>query len=163
MIRDCNLSDAESICKLYNYYIKNTTITFEETPLTPGDIKERIKIVTQKYPWLVYEDNEKVIGYAYAGEFKSRCAYRFTVESSVYLDNSKHKKGIGTELYTELIKQLKQQKIHSAIGVISIPNETSIKLHEKIGFTKIGTLKEVGYKFNKWIDVEYWQLKLSDD
>jgi len=158
MIRNCTFNDAKTICKIYNYYIKNTTITFEETALTPGDIEERIKVVTQKYPWLVYENNGKVIGYAYVGEFKSRCAYRFTAESSVYVDHSCQKQGIGFALYTELINRLKQQRIHSIIGVIAIQNDPSIRLHKKLGFEKVGVLKEVGYKFGRWVDVEYWQL-----
>ncbi|MEI6057269.1 MAG: N-acetyltransferase family protein, partial [Lentisphaerota bacterium] len=99
MIRNCLISDAQAICDIYNHYIQNTVITFEESPLVTKDIAERIKTVTEKYPWLVYDINGEIMGYAYAGEFKSRCAYRYTLETSVYLSSEHTSKGIGTELY----------------------------------------------------------------
>lgn len=160
LIRNCTINDAQAICYIYNYYITNTVITFEESPLTPKDMAERIKTVTEKYPWLVYEDNGEVLGYAYAGEFKSRCAYRYTLETSVYLSHKHFSKGIGAELYGRLIEECRRIGIHCLVGGIAIPNDSSISLHKKLGFKLIGRLNEVGYKFNKWIDVEYWQLML---
>ena len=161
MIRNCLLQDAQAICRIYNHYIENTVITFEEEAVAPSDIAERIRIIQAKgHPYLVYEEDFKVIGYAYAGEFKSRCAYRFTLETSLYLSHVHLSKGVGTKLYAELIERCRMMKIHSLIGVIAVPNESSIAIHEKFGFKKAGFLSEVGYKFNKWIDVEYWQLML---
>ncbi len=161
MIRNCCISDAEAICDIYNYYVANTTITFEESPLLPSDIEERIKMLQSKnYPWLVYEVNSQVIGYAYAGEFKSRCAYRYTLEASLYLSHKHISKGIGTQLYKKLIDECRQLGIHALIGGVAVPNKPSTALHKKFGFQKVAHFPEVGYKFAKWIDVEYWQLLL---
>lgn len=161
MIRKCTQADAQAICEIYNYYIENTAITFEEALLAPNDIAHRIKKLTEKHPWLVYEVNGEILGYTYAGEFKSRCAYRYTLETSVYLSYKHLSKGIGAELYSKLIEESRRIGIHSLIGVIAIPNEPSISLHKKLGFKFAGRLSEAGYKFNNWIDIEYWQLIIS--
>lgn len=158
MVRNVEMSDAEEISNIYNYYIKNTVITFEETPLAKEDMAERIKTNSALYPWIVYEENNEILGYAYATAWKSRSAYRYTVESTVYLRHDQHGKGLGTQLYKSLINQLKKQKFHAVIGGIALPNDLSIALHEKLGFEKIAQFKEVGYKFEKWIDVGYWEL-----
>lgn len=161
MIRNCLLQDAQAICNIYNYYIENTVITFEEGTIVPSIMEERIKALQSKgHPWIVYEENSQVIGYAYAGEFKSRCAYRFTLETSLYLSHKHLEKGIGSKLYSALIDKCRLMGIHSLVGIIAVPNEPSISIHEKFSFKKAGFLSEVGYKFNKWINVEYWQLML---
>jgi L-amino acid N-acyltransferase YncA len=165
MIRDVRLSDAAAICSIYNEYVKNTIITFEEEPVPVEEMKNRIKDVTQNYPWIVYvepdnQNREKVIGYAYASRWKARSAYRKTVECTFYLEKSFTEKGIGSQLSVELVKRLKEKSIHSIIYGIALPNDASVALSEKFGFSKIGHFKEVGYKFNKWIDVGYWELIL---
>lgn len=157
MIRNAKPEDAEAICDIYNYYVINTIVTFEEDAVLPEEMKNRINTVMEKYPWLVYEYEGKIIGYAYCGEWKSRCAYRYSVESSVYLNSQYSGQGIGSKLYQALFDALKDSKIHGIIGGISLPNPESIALHEKFGFEKIGQFKEVGYKFDKWIDVGYWE------
>lgn len=161
MIRNAKPEDAQAICDIYNYYVLNTIVTFEEDVVLADDMAERIKKVSEKYTWLVYEQNGEIIGYAYAGEWKSRCSYRFSVESSVYLKNGFSGQGIGSKLYEALLKKLEKTDIHAVIGGISLPNEGSIALHEKFGFEKIARFKEVGYKFNKWIDVGYWEKIIS--
>jgi phosphinothricin acetyltransferase len=160
MIRQVKLSDAKDICNIYNKYIKESTITFEENPVTLGEMIERIKNVTKDYPWLVYEENRKVVGYTYASKWKERSAYRHTVETGIYIDSEYIGKSIGTQLKRELLKLLKQKSIHSVICGIALPNPASIALCEKFGFIKIGQFKEVGYKFKNWIDVGYWELIL---
>jgi L-amino acid N-acyltransferase YncA len=160
MIRDVSLSDAEEICDIYNEYIKNTIITFEEEPVSVEEMKKRIKEVIRNYPWIVYEENGKVVGYAYAARWKVRSAYKHTVECTFYLEQNYTGKGIGSKLSEELIKSLKEKSIHSVIYGIALPNDASIALSEKFGFTKIGHFKEVGYKFDRWIDVGYWELLL---
>ncbi len=100
-------------------------------------------------------------GYAYASEWKSRCAYRYSVETTVYLHPDARGKGIGTLLYQELIRKLSKLELHAAIGGIALPNDASVALHEKIGFKKAAHFKQVGYKFNKWVDVGYWELILK--
>jgi len=158
MIRRVRHRDYEAIREIYNYYILNSISTFELEPVSIDEVTKRISLVTQKYPWIVYEENNTIIGYAYANDWKTRKAYRYTVESTVYLKNGNSGKGIGSALYTFLLKELKQIGIHAVIGGISLPNDASISLHEKLGFKKIARFKEVGYKFNKWIDVGYWEL-----
>lgn len=159
MIRNCTTADAAAIAEIYNYYIENTIITFEEEPLDSLAIIQRLeKIHAGGLPWLVYEENSVVVGYAYAGEFRSRCAYRHTLESSVYLRHGLGGRGIGEKLYRELIQRLKTTGCHSLIAVVAAPNPASSKLHTRLGFNYTGTLSDAGYKFNRWIDTEYWQL-----
>ncbi len=161
MIRDVDLKDAKAIADIYNYYIDNTIVTFEENTVCEEEMIERIKSHNPDLPWIVYEENKQIYGYAYVSEWKSRSAYKYSVESSVYLNHTKLGKGIGAKLYKKLLSQIKKKNIHIIIAVISLPNEASVKLHEKLGFQKVGQFKEVGYKFEKWIDVEYWQLKIN--
>lgn len=162
MIRKVDLRDADQIADIYNHYVRNTIITFEEAELSSETMERRITTVTQKYPWLVFEENGEILGYAYASEWRSRSAYRFTAETAIYLKPNISAKGIGTRLYQQLLQQLKNDGFHVLMGVISLPNEASIKLHEKLGFTKVAHFPEVGYKFNKWVDVGYWQLTLAN-
>lgn len=161
MIRNVQLSDAKRIAEIYNPYIKDTIITFEEELVTEEDIAERIKYVTKKnFPYIVYEENGNVVGYAYLSNWRSRSAYDITLETSVYIDEKAQAKGLGTILYEELINKAREINIHSLIGVISLPNPISQKLHEKFNFELVGNFKESGLKFNKLIDVEFWQLIL---
>jgi len=160
MIRNAIPEDSKEICNIYNHYISNTIITFEEEPVTVKEMQRRIMEITKKLPWIVYTENDTILGYAYASEWKSRCAYKNSVESTVYVRTEKEGKGIGTLLYRELIKKLSELKFHAVIGGIALPNNSSIALHEKLRFEKVAHFKEVGNKFNKWIDVGYWELIL---
>ena len=161
MLRQVQISDAAQIAKIYNYYIENTKITFEEELLSQEVMKNRILDITENYPWIVFVDKETVIGYAYASRWKSRKAYDYSVEISVYVDNSYRGKGIGVTLYQKLIEELKKIKINSVIGGIALPNSASVRLHEKLGFEKVAEFPAVGYKFGEWLDVGYWQLNLA--
>lgn len=160
MIRYVSRNDARQICEIYNYYVLNTIVTFEETPVSEEEMKARIGQTSAKLPWIVFEKEDDIIGYAYASEWKSRCAYKHSLETTVYLKYGKEGHGIGSLLYKELIDRLKALDFHAAIGGISLPNDASVSLHEKFGFEKIGQFKEVGFKFEKWIDVGYWELIL---
>ncbi|MCC6721661.1 MAG: N-acetyltransferase [Bacteroidia bacterium] len=157
MLRKVEIKDAQSICDIYNYYVKNTIVTFEEDEVSIEDMQNRIINIGGKYPWLVFEKNNEILGYAYAGEWKSRCAYRYSAEISVYIKNGFIGNKTGSLLYSALIDSLSKSDIHSLIAGISLPNEISIAIHEKFGFEKIGQFKEVGFKFNTWIDVGYWE------
>jgi len=161
MIRPVNIEDAREIAEIYNYYILNSCVTFEEIPVSIEEMSGRIQATHSKFPWLVYEKDKEIIGYAYAIEWKLRSAYKHTAEISVYLKNETTKNGIGSLLYKELISQLTEMHIHAVIGGISLPNSISVALHEKFGFEKVAQFKEVGYKFKKWIDVGYWELLIS--
>jgi L-amino acid N-acyltransferase YncA len=160
MIRQVKESDADVMCCIYNKYIAGTRITFEETPLQADEMVSRIKNITRNYPWLVYEENGKVIGYTYASKWKERSAYRYSVETGIYIDSDYVGKGIGTILKGELLKALREKSIHSVICGIALPNQASIALCEKYGFKKIAHFKEVGYKLGEWVDVGYWELLL---
>jgi len=156
MIREAINSDADAIAEIYNYYIVNTNITFELEPVSALEISDRISHYKTIGPYLVYEDNNTILGYAYVSKFRERKAYDNSVESTIYLRNGVGGHGIGFKLYSTLLQQI-ESKYHVVIGVIALPNDASVKLHEKCGFKKVGHLTEVGYKFNKWIDVGYWQ------
>lgn len=160
MIRNVRNSDIPFITAIYNYYIKNTIITFEEEEIDEIETGKRIEEVRNAYPWIVYEENKKPVGYAYASKWRERSAYRFSAESTVYLNKDYSGKGIGSMLLIELIEKSKTKNIHSLIGGIALPNKASIKLHEKFDFKKCAHFKEVGYKFGKWIDVGYWERKI---
>jgi L-amino acid N-acyltransferase YncA len=162
MIHAATESDAQAIADIYNYYIANTVVTFEELPVSQNDILERMaKITGAKLPWLVAEDGGVVIGYAYAGKWNVRSAYRHTVESTVYVSNSSLSNGWGTRLYQALFDTLRQKSIHVVIGGITLPNPASIALHEKFGMKQVAHFKEVGYKFGQWLDAGYWQTELK--
>lgn len=161
MIRNIELTDAKTITDIYNYYVENSVITFDEVLVDTNFFKDKIKSIQQSYPFLVYEVDAKVVGYAYLGSWKNRCAYKKTVEISVYIRPENTQKGIGTKFYTTLLNWLKENDFHTVIGGIALPNEKSVALHEKFGFKKVAHYKEIGYKFNKWIDVGYWQLILN--
>lgn len=161
MIRDVHIEDAHDIAAIYNYYIKNTTITFEELEIDAEEISNRIKSVTENFPWIVYEVDGRVVGYAYVSPFKSRSAYKNSVESSIYIDHEFRGRGVGTLLYKEIIRMCVFRNYHTILGITTYPNDKSVLLHQKFGFEKVAHYKEVGYKFNTWIDVAVWQLLLS--
>ncbi|MDZ4713267.1 MAG: GNAT family N-acetyltransferase [bacterium] len=157
MIREVNINDAKAIVKIYNHYIKSSIATFEEEVISEEEIKNRITKVSKDYPWIVYEENGIVSGYAYATRWKDRNAYRFTAEIAVYVENGNEGKGIGTELLKNLIELSNKKGLNKLMAGIAIPNEASIALHERFGFEKCAHFKQSGYKFGKWIDVGYWE------
>ena len=111
-------------------------------------------------PWLIAERDARVVGYAYAARWHSRSAYRFSAEITVYVDASQTRTGVGSRLYDQLFPILRARGIHAVVAGISLPNESSVVLHERFGLTKVAHFKEVGFKFNRWIDVGYWQRTL---
>jgi L-amino acid N-acyltransferase YncA len=158
MIRKAVTTDSESISKIYNHYIESSVITFEEILLSASEIAARIeKTNALKLPWLVAEENHELIGYAYAAPWRERTAYRFSVEVTVYLAEQITAKGWGSKLYESLFCELRSLPIHSAIAGITLPNPASVALHEKFGMEKVAHFHEVGYKFDRWLDVGYWQ------
>jgi phosphinothricin acetyltransferase len=160
MIRPVELSDCKAIADIYNYYIETTAITFEEIPMTVPEMQNRVNGIRELFPYLVYEESGEILGYAYVDAFHSRSAYRFTLEDSIYLRNGCQGKGMGRALLDELLKEVKKRGAHSIMAKITLPNEKSINLHEAFGFKNVGILKEVGRKFDKWLDVGYWELIL---
>jgi len=162
-IRPATPEDAAAICAVYNPYIAATTISFEEQPVTPADMAQRIADVhAAGLPWLVAISGERLLGYAYATKWRARPAYRSSVESSVYLDREAGGQGLGSRLYHALLDELRMREVHMVIGGIAQPNERSVALHEKMGFRKVAHFSEVGRKFGRWVDVGYWELRLQD-
>ena len=157
MIRSVRRSDAKDIVDIYNYYILNTNITFEEEKLTIKDMEDRISEKTKNHPWIVYEEEDKVIGYAYLSQWRNKSAYRFSNESSIYVHVNHKGKRLGIKLYEELLNLSKEYNIHTIVAGITIPNDASIRIHEKLGFEKIAEFKEIGFKNDTWLNVGYWQ------
>jgi L-amino acid N-acyltransferase YncA len=160
MMRACATTDAAAVAEIYNHYVRETVVTFEETAVSVAEMARRIEDIGARFPWLVWEDGGSVVGYAYASEWKSRSAYRFSVESTIYLAAGRRGGGIGTKLYGALLAELKARALHTAIGVIALPNPASVALHEKLRFTKVAQFVEIGRKFDRWVDVGCWQLFL---
>lgn len=162
-IRYVNSQDIEAITNIYNDFVVNSTATFEEKPVTTEEMSQRVgKIQSYSLPWIVMVEGEKVLGYAYAGLWNNRSAYRNTTEASVYVSPNALGKGIGKALYSHLISILAKRRIRNVLGVVSLPNDASIALHQSLGFQKVGEFKKVGLKFGELIDVSYWQLELTD-
>lgn len=162
LIRDAVAADARPIVAIYNHFILNTAVSFEEQAITEAEMAQRIADVQSHHlPWIVLELDGTVAGYAYATKWRARNAYRFSVESSIYLAPDFAGRGLGTAVYSELLLRLAAKGYHLVIGGIALPNAASISLHEKLGFEKVAQFREVGFKFNRWLDVEYWQRKLE--
>jgi phosphinothricin acetyltransferase len=150
-------ADAEAVCAIYNQYVTNTIVTFEEQPVAVAEMQSRIAAVLEKLPWLVLEHDGDIAGYAYASPWKARIGYRFAVESSVYLAPAHVGCGFGSTLYQNLLDDLRARNIHCVIGGAALPNAASVALHEKLGFRQVAHFRENGFKFDRWIDVAYWQ------
>ncbi|PXX41459.1 arsinothricin resistance N-acetyltransferase ArsN1 family B [Undibacterium pigrum] len=161
MIRTATPADAAAIASIYNHYVARTTISFEENPVSEQEMKQRIENVSASLPWYVEEQDGEILGYAYATPWRVRSAYRFSVESTVYVAASHAGKGIGKRLYQTLIADLRQRGIHVVLGGIAQPNVASVALHESLGFEKVAHFKDVGRKFEQWVDVGYWELRLD--
>jgi L-amino acid N-acyltransferase YncA len=159
-IRKVNLSDARRIMEIYNHYIVSTVLTFETEALTEDQVRGRIQKYADNYPWYIAELDGKVIGYAYASEFVDRPAYKFTSEVTIFIDKNYTKGGCGKTLLGQLIEEMKISGFNALISIIAMPNPASVKLHKLFGFENVGRLKKVGYKIDRWIDVEYWELIL---
>jgi L-amino acid N-acyltransferase YncA len=166
-IRPVEISDAAQIKEIYNHYIKTSPATFETEPIGTAEMEKRIREKLEgNYPFLVAAEvtaeNEEITGYAYAAQFKPRAAYRHTVEISVYIKDGFNSKGIATLLYERLFHEISRLGFHAVIAGISLPNEPSVKLHEKFGMKQVAQFKEVGFKFGKWVDTGYWEIVIND-
>lgn len=156
-IRIAAAEDAPVIAAIYAPYVLETAISFEETPPLAGEMSQRITSALQSYPFLVFESEGEVVGYAYGGPHGGRPAYRWSANVSVYTASDAHRRGIGRALYTTLLDLLDRQGFHSIFAGIAHPNDKSVGLHEAMGFTRIGVYDEVGFKFGRWHDVGYWR------
>ena len=161
MIRSAEEGDADALAEIYNHYVTSTVVTFEEEAVAAEDMAQRLRdVCARDLPYLVLAEEDAIVGYAYAGPWKTRSAYRHTVESSVYLRADRTGEGLGGQLYRALILACTERSLHCMIGGIALPNDASVRLHESLGFRHIGRFEEVGKKLGRWIDVGYWQLVL---
>jgi L-amino acid N-acyltransferase YncA len=159
-IRLASPEDAPAVLAIYAPYC-STPISFELEPPTLAEMEARIRDVLLKYPWLLAVDGEQILGYAYAHACRDRPAYRWSVETSVYVVLGTHQKGIGSALYTQLLAMLKAQGFVSAMAGATLPNEASVRLHKKFGFEEVGVWKSIGYKCHAWHDVAFFELELN--
>jgi L-amino acid N-acyltransferase YncA len=160
-VRPALPEDAEALARIYNYYIGNTVITFEEEVVTAHAMATRVaEVQSVPLPWLVAEVDSAVVGYAYASKWKTRSAYRHSVETTIYLEQGREGGGVGMALYSQLLSELRSLGMHVAIGGAALPNAASVALHEKLGFEHVATFRQVGFKHDRWVDVAYWQLVL---
>jgi phosphinothricin acetyltransferase len=159
-IRLASANDCGAIAAIYNYYVLESTISFEEEAVSVEEMTARFGETSAALPWLVAVDGVRILGYAYASKWKGRCAYRYSAEATVYLEKGSSGQGLGTRLYTALFDILRAQGLHTVIGGIALPNPASVALHEKMGLKKAAHFSEVGFKFGRWIDVGYWQAPL---
>ena len=160
-VRSASAADSVAIASIYNHFVRNTVVTFEEVPVSADVMAQRIATIqTDSLPWLVAMVDGAVAGYACAQRWKARSAYRFAVETTIYLESGREGGGIGTKLYSALLSFLREQGMHVAIGGAALPNDASIALHQKLGFERVATFRQVGFKHGRWVDVAYWQLLL---
>ncbi|MBN8808486.1 MAG: N-acetyltransferase [Sphingomonas sp.] len=165
-LRPARPDDAAAIAAIYAPYVLTGTVSFETEAPDARAIRTRMAASGGLYPWLVATNGEAegdgVLAYAYATQFRERPAYRWVVETSVYVSGAAQGQGVGRLLYQSLVKTLRAQGFVHAVGVIALPNDHSIQLHEATGFRRAGVLREMGYKQGRWVDVGFWQRELTD-
>ena len=154
--------DAPAVRRIYAPFVEGTAVSFEEVPPTVAEMRDRIASNHPDYPWLVAEDDAGVLGYASAGPFASRPAYRWAVECSVYVVPDAHRRGVARSLYAALFDLLDRQSYRTAHARVTLPNAASTGFHESAGFTPVGTFERAGYKHGTWHDVQWWQRDLGD-
>jgi phosphinothricin acetyltransferase len=161
-IRLATASDAEQIAAIYAPFVLNTPTSFEMEPPSADEMAARIVSTLERYPWLVCSNGE-VMGYAYASAFRSRTAYQWSVDTTVYTHDRFRRVGVGRALYTSLLAALRIQGFCSACAGIALPNPGSEGLHRAMGFEQVALYRRIGYKLGRWHDVGWWQLSLRSD
>jgi L-amino acid N-acyltransferase YncA len=160
-VRPATDSDAAQIAGIYAPYVRDTAISFEVVPPDRDEMHARIKTLTAMYPWLVCADGAAVLGYAYASRHRERAAYQWSADVSVYVRADAHRRGIGRALYAALLRIVAAQGFYNAYAGITLPNPSSVGLHESMGFQPVGIYRAVGHKLGVWHDVGWWELGLQ--
>jgi phosphinothricin acetyltransferase len=155
--------DAAACAAIYAPHVEASATSFEAEPPTAVELAERIKRTSATHPWLVAESDDGVVGFAYACEHRTRAAYRWAVDVSIYLAETSRGQGLGRALYEELFDRLRAQRFRVACAGVTLPNEASVRLHEGLGFSPVGVYRRIGWKVGAWHDVGWWQLDLSPD
>jgi len=159
-LRGAREEDAEAICAIYNPFVLESWVSFEEAAVEPDEMRRRMRAYGETHPWLVMEAAGVIQAYAYAVPWRARPAYRHSVECSVYVAPGARRRGYGQRLYEALFARLREAGMHSVIAGIAQPNEASVALHEAMGMRKVAHFAQVGRKFGRWVDVGYWQREL---
>lgn len=162
-IRDARAADAASLLSIYRPFVTDTTVSFEEEPPDVAEFERRIASAQSKWAWLVAERDGEILGYAYGSSYRPRAAYRFSVETSAYVDARHRGQGIGRALYERLFDVLGGKGYCTAYAGIALPNDASIALHKAVGFTAIGVFRRAGFKFGAWRDVSWWERTIRDE
>ena len=156
-IRQASVADATDIHRIYAPIVSETAISFEEVPPTIEEMEKRIALTLPNYPYFVAVMDGKVCGYVYASRHAARAAYRYSVNTAVYIAPEARRTGVGRALYSSLLPELTRRGFHAAFAGIALPNLASVALHESLGFERLGVYREVGFKFGRWHDVSWWQ------
>lgn len=161
MLRAAIVADSAAIAAIYAPYVTDSIVSFETEPPAPAEIAARMEAAGGFYPWIVADESDRIAGYAYASAFRPRAAYRYAVETTVYMAKDATGRGIGMRLYRSLLDTLIAQGFAQAIGAISLPNPASVALHERLGFEPAGMYRDIGWKMGGWHSVGLWQRALA--
>ena len=161
-IRTARPEDAPGIQAIYAPYVRDTAISFEMEPPGVQEMARRVSTILPAFPWLVWEDDGRLAGYAYAARHKERMGYQWSVDVSAYVHRDFHRRGIGGALYRALLAIVRGQGFFNAYGGITLPNAASVALHESAGFRPLCVYRGVGFKRGRWHDVGWWHLRLGE-
>ena len=162
-IRLATERDAAPVAAIYAPYCESSSVSFETSAPSAGEIAHRIRQITSQWPWLVLDDEGVVAGYAYASRHHERAAYMWGVDTAVYVSDRYHRRGVGRALYTSLLEILRQQGYFKACAGITLPNPASVGLHEAFGFTLVGVYRGIGYKRGAWHDVAWYEAEIQPE
>jgi L-amino acid N-acyltransferase YncA len=161
LVRRATTADAAACAAIYAPYVAETAISFEAEPPTAKEMARRIAAALERHDWLVLQDGDRVVAYAYGGPYKARDAYRWACEVSVYVERGRHRAGAGRALYEALFERLAARGYTMAVAGMTLPNEGSVRLHRAMGFEPVGTYRRIGYKGGRWHDVAWTQRSLA--
>ncbi|MCW2868416.1 MAG: sortase-like acyltransferase [Marmoricola sp.] len=162
MLRPATPADAAGCREVYTPYVVDTAVSFETEPPSVAEMAERISAALAGHAWLVLEEDGRIVGYAYGGPFRTRVAYRWSCETSIYLEAGRHRAGAGRTLYADLLARLAARGFRTALAAMTVPNPASEGFHRHLGFTEVGTFHRVGHKFGAWHDVLWMERRLDD-
>jgi len=159
--REAAEADLPAIARIHARYVTDTAATFDVEPLGVEGWREKWQAAcAADHPWFVFEQGGEVLGFAIAGAFRPKASYRPTVETTIYLDTGAVGHGAGRPLYSTMLDEAARRGFHLAVAGVTLPNEASVRLHEALGFSKVGVFEEVGHKLGEWRDVGWWQRRL---